>query len=513
MEKSKANINISKRQNEIIKLLSSNNDYVTADAISKKMGISLKTVYRELEILKDLQENMGFVLNSKIGKGFKISFDVKSRETIQKSYVQEARYLVLKNYLLRTAPKVISLEELSNMFFISKASILSDLKKVDYDLKKYNLIIIKHNKGVTIEGTEFEIRRALANSIIKSDYKEADFLDSFSSRFDETTRISLCSQFSSELVDYIEQVVKEIEKDLGYEITDPYYINIVTHLLIMVLRLMRGRPLETEKPVLLSPDIHKMRIAFSIANKIEKRYRINIPDNDVRYIYEHLESIGYSKERIESKVVNLSIDNRTKEFAYKIIELMKNDLYITKEPNEIICKYFLLHIHSMIGRIKYQIDIKCSILNDIVLKKRELFEATKKNTISALSYYYPNLKISDDEIGFLTIYLQSLIESEEKNSLRIIVVCSSSVGTSHMLSMRIKKKFPDWQIVDQLPSSKLNEKINDYDDIDLILSTVKLQNYNALIPIVYVSVLLDEKDICSINDVLKIKGVTNEWIN
>ena len=257
-----------------------------ADAISKKMGISLKTVYRELEILKDLQENMGFVLNSKIGKGFKISFDVKSRETIQKSYVQEARYLVLKNYLLRTAPKVISLEELSNMFFISKASILSDLKKVDYDLKKYNLIIIKHNKGVTIEGTEFEIRRALANSIIKSDYKEADFLDSFSSRFDETTRISLCSQFSSELVDYIEQVVKEIEKDLGYEITDPYYINIVTHLLIMVLRLMRGRPLETEKPVLLSPDIHKMRIAFSIANKIEKRYRINIPDNDVRYIYE-----------------------------------------------------------------------------------------------------------------------------------------------------------------------------------------------------------------------------------
>lgn len=79
-----------------------------------------------------------------------------------------------------------------------------------------------------------------------------------------------------------------------------------------------------------------------------------------------------------------------------------------------------------------------------------------------------------------------------------------------MLSMRIKKKFPDWQIVDQLPSSKLNEKINDYDDIDLILSTVKLQNYNALIPIVYVSVLLDEKDICSINDVLKIKGVTNE---
>lgn len=129
MEKSKVNINISKRQNEIIKLLSSNNDYVTADAISKKMGISLKTVYRELEILKDLQENMGFVLNSKIGKGFKISFDVKSRETIQKSYVQEARYLVLKNYLLRTAPKVISLEELSNMFFISKASILSDLKK------------------------------------------------------------------------------------------------------------------------------------------------------------------------------------------------------------------------------------------------------------------------------------------------------------------------------------------------------------------------------------------------
>ena len=107
--------------------MTSNKYYLTADVISKKMNISLKTVYRELEILKDLQENMGFVLDSKIGKGTKISFNIKSSETIKKPYVQEARYLVLKNYLLRTAPKIISLEELSNMFFVSKASILLDL--------------------------------------------------------------------------------------------------------------------------------------------------------------------------------------------------------------------------------------------------------------------------------------------------------------------------------------------------------------------------------------------------
>ena len=501
--KGKTKTTISKRQRQILEYLYSKNDYTTAQDIASHLSVSSKTIYRELDVLKNQKNDLGICFDSKIGSGIKLISDRNINDISKDIGDYQTRYIVLKNYLLRIAPKNVYIEELSDKFFVSKTSIIADLKKIEKEISVYNLTLVKNKKGICIDGNEFDIRRALAYSLIDYEKNDNAYLGDFTTRFDESTYKTLCNHFSEDLVDFIEYLLRQIEKDLGYEIVEPYYINIVTHLLIMVIRLMQGRSMNDENATLEMTDVHKLRIAVHIAKRIEDRYRVHIPNTDVRYIYEHLDSIGYSSEIIEKKANTLLIDEKTKLFAFKILDYMKEEMEFTQQPEETTLRYLLLHIHSMVGRLKYRIDIRCNILPDIISKYGKLFEVTKKNVNKAMEIYFPDLLITEDEIGFLTIYFQSLIETQNKRGLRVIVVCSSSVGTSHMLMVQIKKRYPEWEIVDQLPASRLESKIYEYENIDLILSTVKIPSYSLSIPIAFVSVMFSDNDVKIVNKVLE----------
>lgn len=495
-------VNLSKRKIDIIRFLANQSEYITASKISEKINVSSKTIYRELNELKELN-----IIESKIGYGVKIIDSQTVKDIVKNGNVSEpARYIEVMNYMLRIAPLPVSSEELADKYFVSKTSIQNDLRKIENELKLYGLLMRKSRKGINVEGNEFDIRRALANSLISYDNFDASIHGVINTRLDEATRNILYQQFSEELVDYIELLMRKTESDLGYEIVDPYYINIVTHLLIMVIRIMQGRSLNESSLNVENVDIHKLRVAANIAEKIEERYRLNIPDSDIRYIYEHLESIGYSDEIIELNADRIFVDNITKEFACDLLKEINKYFQYDLLLNDKVFRYYLLHVHSMLARLKYHIDIKCPILDEIEEKYQSLFEVTKKSSVLVLNKYYSEYVITDDEAAYLTIYFQNMAEKRSKKKYRIIVVCSSSVGTSHMLMTQIKRKYPDWEIVDQLPASKLEARIKNYDNIDLILSTVKLQNYSLNIPHAFVSVMFSDKDAEMVNKILEERG-------
>ena len=313
------------------------------------------------------------------------------------------------------------------------------------------------------------------------------------SRLDMTTRNILCQQFSEELVNFIELLVKRMEEDLGCEIIDPYYINIVTHLLIMIIRIMKGQRAEKEAIKLDNSDLHKMRVVIKAVNSIEERYSIYIPDGDIAYIYEHLESMGYGEQTAQLAINKAKFDDKTKKFVVELVESL-SEQYNTNSFDNKAMNYILLHIHSMLARLKYGITIKCPLLDEIKENYSALFENVKINLLLCLKKYYPNYIINEDEIAYVTVYFQTIKERDLKKHIRVIVVCSSSVGTSHMLMQRVKNKHPNWEIVDQLPASRLNKLINNYEGIDLILSTVRIQNYLLKIPLATVSVMFNERD-------------------
>ncbi len=65
-----------------------------------------------------------------------------------------------------------------------------------------------------------------------------------------------------------------------------------------------------------------------------------------------------------------------------------------------------------------------------------------KKIILRITQKYNLKEISDDEIGYLTVYFQNTIEKIIKR-LNVLIVCTTGIGTSHLLKTRIKKEFPN----------------------------------------------------------------------
>ena len=129
----------------------------------------------------------------------------------------------------------------------------------------------------------------------------------------------------------------------------------------------------------------------------------------------------------------------------------------------------------------YEIKNNYGILFQIVWYVMESFE--KKYDI----------KLSDNEIAFITIHFQVAIE--RKVLMReILVVCQTGMVTSDLIMNRIKKLLPaniHFRLI-----AKPMLKNEDVSKVDFIISSVKLEN--ASCPVVYVSPIVSDTDLMKI---------------
>ena len=111
---------------------------------------------------------------------------------------------------------------------------------------------------------------------------------------------------------------------------------------------------------------------------------------------------------------------------------------------------------------------------------------------------YPNFqKLSDDELAYIAVYFQVALEKRTLQK-RVGIICSTGVGTSHLLAARVKRAFPEWKIIDIVSSNHAN-KFNS-DNVDLILTTVKLDKND--VPCILVSAIFSDVDIMNVKQKL-----------
>ncbi|HEM2308732.1 TPA: PRD domain-containing protein, partial [Listeria monocytogenes] len=151
----------------------------------------------------------------------------------------------------------------------------------------------------------------------------------------------------------------------------------------------------------------------------------------------------------------------------------------------------LSHMKPMVNRMNHQINIKNNLLSDIKLEYGRLFEIIKETANDVAKTFKLNT-ISDDEVGYITIYFAKHMEASPLVK-RIIIMCSSGIGTSELLKVKVQKAFPDVEIVDVLSSTRFKNNLQDYQNIDFILTTINAESTKE-IPSLLVSAMFTEKD-------------------
>lgn len=499
------------RQKELIRLLIEGSDFRPIKYYSEVLKVSDKTLSKDINYIENCLKNEKIEIVRKPGIGIQIritnhqkinllnGINVNS-ETFDPLSIKNRRNEILK-LLLTKSNQSTSIQKLADLYYVSKTSIANDLRFIEDWLHDYEITLDRSVEGTKINGSEVNIRKAIAS--ITNELLSAgsdSFAVTYISRLDSQTINGLSKIFDTELVLYIEKILIDLEKTLEYTIGDPYFINLLTHILICIKRVSEGNQIQGENSsslIILSTDDIIYENAKTLALKIYEKYKININDSEIYYIYQYLVSCGVGQRLLGNSLLlkkdqEVNYNDITTSLIKDVSDILKFDL--TKDP--LLCNGLVLHIRPMLNRLKYNIQIRNPLLKEIQERFTEILNICQVAVYFITRKYNLNT-ISIDEIGYLVTYFQAAIERGISYK-KVIVVCHSGYGTSQLLTTRLKRAFPQWQVGDVISDHKLNT-IN-LDDIDFIISTVHLTFKEK--PYMLVSALLNEKDIQNIKNIL-----------
>ena len=414
---------LTSRQVEFVKLLLEENEYKPIKYFTEKLNVSDKTLQKDLKIIGNYIARFNINIDAKRGHGILINreangnielinnlnLNLKDKNSIS---IDQRRIEILKMLLLNSNSST-SINQLSEKYYVSKTSIVNDLKYIEEWLKNYNITLSKTLEGTKIVGKEADIRKAIASLLedILNNNDGEDEIQEFT-RIDVATFSALLKIFDLDSINFIESIIWELEKDLDYYITQPYYINLITHILICLKRLKEGNQIEINEERIKNIDNLNKRVydnVVNLVNKIYEKYGVLTSNEEIYYIYKYIVSSGFGNTLDNNMKVSENYINNSEEVTKMMIDIMSLFLDINLSENELLSRGLLLHMKPMLNRLKYDIQIKNPLFKEIEERFTEILGLCRLS-IEIMSEYYNLSNISMDEISYLATYFQAALD-------------------------------------------------------------------------------------------------------
>lgn len=483
---------LSNRQLQIIKLLEDSGEVLTADWISKKLNISIRTLRNDIRFIRKEAKAYGINLKSISGKGYKLEIisqelynsKIYEKKTFQKAldfsdqefriYYLLRRFLLEKNYIL--------LENLEKEMFVSKSTIKNDLKIVKKALASYDLSLENRpHYGLYVKGPEYKKRLCFSNYLLhKNNHVKKTTTD----------------YIGKEFLYHIKSIIIKNIKNFNVTLSDISLENLATHIAIACIRLKEKFVIDEINLDLEKKHPFEAVVAKSIIKDIELDIGLKFPRSEIAYIILHLAG---TKLLSKEEIFSYSNKDETKEIIDEILKSLKKELnWNFYHDNEFIHS-LALHIRPAINRIKYGLNIHNPLLKEI----KKAFPSAFEGAIIAVKCIEKKLgvKISEDEIGFIALHIGTALEREKiKTFKNVLIVCASGIGSAKLLSYRLKNNFSNYiNIVDTISYYQLEDY--NLSNIDFIISTIPITK-TFDIPVLTVNTFLSESDIENISNYL-----------
>ncbi|WP_086444586.1 BglG family transcription antiterminator [Candidatus Enterococcus lemimoniae] len=455
------------RKQTLLLLLSKKQDYMTAGELASMLNASPKTIYRLIKKINDETFDGSLILSEK-GRGYKLDYEIymkHDRYSVGKKSnfsPKERRSRILEELLL-SSPKAKNVYELFEEYYVGDSVIFNDEQLLAEELKKYDLTLQRKNRALAIVGDETAIRKAISDRI-----QMLNIIDI------EDLRNNKELNFNNYDVLFVLDQLKSIEKKLDIVIPNPYNVNIFSHLYILISRsrkvdLSKKYELSNEEEIELERDFTLKAVAQASIQKIEAYLNKKLSKVEVYYLYQYLVSSrmqgSLSKATTFSpkvmKITHFYLD----EMSAQLKILINNDTIFLELAN---------HIKPMLNRLENGIRVKNSLLDQIKMTYEVIFRKITQVS-DAVSKKYQLPAINEDENGFITLYFARIIETNQV-PIRTLIMCTTGVGTSELLRVKVEKKFPELKIVEVVATRNVAESLKNHSDIELILTTIHLQN-------------------------------------
>lgn len=457
---------VEERKQSLLLYFSKNRDFVTAAELSRVLNVSTKTIYRLIKQMNKESPN-GDLIYSEKGRGYKLDYkmylEYGQERTVQKVTLSptERRNKVMEELLL-CSPREKNIFEMYGEYYVSETVITSDEKIISQILEKYGLTLIRKNRMIKIIGNEPGLRKAIKDFI-----QTAKLIDI------EELNFSTGSRFNRYDANFVLRQLKIIEEKLQITIPHPYNINIFSHIYILIARFRStGNSFAKQSDSLSNEELEEMqkelplfRIAEQVIQNTEVYIHDQLPEIEIYFLFQYL--VSSRMEGVTSEVENIT--EKVKQVTDSYIAEMTQRTNISISSKSIF-NNLVKHIKPMLNRLEHGIVVKNSLLEQIKLEYPQIFiDVEEISKLLQQKYLLP--EINEDEIGFLTLYFAQAVESNP-NKIQTLIMCTTGIGTSELLKVKVEKKFPEIEILDVVATRNIKDIIRNYPNTDLIITTV-----------------------------------------
>ncbi len=508
---------ISKRSRMIIDLLVEQESYVSGSFIAKQLNVSKRTILRELnEVERQVKKN-GAALERIPGKGVKLVipeekgdlFQTELNATAVEEYFkpeERQRYLLIELISAKTTQKLFYF---SSKFKISEATVSTDLDKIEPWLNTRSLKLIrKPGYGVKVEGHERDIRKTIVE-LVYDNFSKDELMNFLKKQYVNTLPHTLRTDIKKRLLNIIgDKTLNGIESAIEksgvlntYQIADNAYVALVVHLSLAVQRLMSGEEIRFD-PTLL--EELKESPEYDMAEKIiavtSKNLNILIPNEEIGYVTMHLQGAKFRSNSARESSFKIH-DYEIIHLAEQLVQIMERKAGVVLSDNKRLLTDLVNHMGPAFARIRMGMIIRNPLLDQIKQQYATYYQWTE-NSVRLLEERIGQ-PVPDDEVGYLTMHFGAAIESllkKRNTTWRVIIACSTGIGSSKLLESRIQKIYKSIKIVSVCSTLNIENVLNK-ETVDFVISTVQLDQ--NLVPTVVVSPLLLDEDASKIEKVME----------
>lgn len=494
--------------------------YTALGDIAAELGVSTKTVSREVTALEELLAEHDVQLVRKAGAGMRLEGDPDDigwlEEALlgmdtEEAYTPEERRSIIVSKLL-SSQEPIKMFALSSSLKVTDSTISNDLDKLeDWFTEQRLKLVRRHGLGVYVEGDEKSLRQAIVKYIYDNvDEKKLLSLvdENLTKSMDEAGGAEkktkeamsyLLNLVDQQIIKRLEKLVHEVEVKLNKDLSDQAFVGLVVHLSLAVQRIRKHEAIEVAPEMMMDLRTRKeFEAAQLLADCIQQEFDIEVPEDEVGYITMHL--LG-ARNQYRSESVSVSVMDKFHlvRLAKSIMTMAENETGKKLSRNTGLLAGLVNHLGPSISRLKMNMDIRNPLLTEMQQSYPELMVLARK-CVSRLEKLIGR-ELPDSEIAYIAMHLGAAMldgEAAKKREYNAVVACPTGMGTSRLLASRIRKHFDNIKIADITSTLKLNDVLLEKCGAEMVIATVPVENLS--VPVVVVNSLLTDQDLTIIQE-------------
>lgn len=435
---------------------------------AKQCHVSNRTIHSYVNELEDQVHSFQCEIKKVPGKGIALIGNPQDKERLLEQVKSERYPTDLSPTERRQAimyqllqGETISYHELSEDYFVSRSTIVADMKWIKTHFFNEEMQLSSNKEGSFLEAPERAIQ-SVWGKLMSEWFEEetgnvpihlADYVAFFLRRYPGSKDL---------IYEVRDQVVELAQK---FKLADYYIVPLFENLVLLSMRIDAGFHHEKEDGYLFErvENLDTYVIAGEVAEALSSTLEIEFVPEDILYMNECFIANGLR----EADTSDFS--SHYEEIIDRLINKFSTVLDLDLSDDEKLRKGLLNHLVPMYFRIQQGIPLPNPYIQEIKRQYSMMFHLTWFLLVDLEQEL--NKRIPEDEIGFMMVHFQSALE-RNRDIKKIIIVSQTGMLTSELLEMRVKKALPSIHVYETLSENEWQHV--DLRKVDVVLSTIPL---------------------------------------